>query len=157
MKKIKLNKGYTTLVDDEDYDFLTACGSWFVTKNGYAVHSFKFNGVVVQEYMHRIILQPKKGYQTDHINGDKLDNRKCNLRYATNIQNSWNKISGDKKRSLPRGVYKHTQNHNWVAQIQIPFGKRIHLGSFKTKSEAAYTYNQFAEQLFGEFARLNTL
>lgn len=159
MKKIRLNNGQHTLVDDEDYEFLVACGAWHQhTSTGYVIRTFNVAGKKLTESMHRIILQPKNGLHVDHKNGDKLDNRKSNIRLCTNQQNAQNMKPNRNNKVGYKGVYRHTSNGNYVAQIQIPMNeKRIHLGSFDTPLEAAYVYDQFASQLFGEFARLNTI
>lgn len=160
MKKIELGgkwgKGKYALVDDEDYEFLISCGSWYGMMNGYAAHTFKYKGVAIAQTMHRAIMNPPSDMQIDHINHDKLDNRKSNLRVCTQSENNWNMLPY-KSKSGYKGVYKHHSNDNWVAQITVPKGNRIHLGSFTDIQEAAHMYNQFAEQMYGDFARLNVL
>lgn len=89
----------------------------------------------------------------DHINGDKGDNRICNLRIATNRQNSMNR-SGAKDAASPyRGVYP-MPNGRWRARISDGV-KTLSLGMFDTEVEAAMAFNDAATQLHGEWARLN--
>lgn len=101
--------------------------------------------------VHRIILSTNK--QIDHKNGDGLDNRKCNLREASNQENCRNrkrknytsKFSGV---SFKRDVIKGKTYTRWIARIQINPTKRIQLGSFKTELEAAKAYDKAAKKIF---------
>jgi len=103
--------------------------------------------------MHRQLIQPPDGYVIDHINGEGLDNRRANLRFATVAQNAWN----SKKRN-PRSGYKGVcfdkQKHLWRAAI-VCHRKRIHLGYFKNKIHAARAYDFAAKKYHKEFASLN--
>lgn len=88
MKKIKLTNGQEALVDDDDYDMLIEMGNWACTnspKGGYAYRKpYKSNAI----YMHRVIMDAPKGMEVDHINHNKLDNQKSNLRicdHKTNV------------------------------------------------------------------------
>ena len=108
--------------------------------------------------MHRVVNQTPEGIGTDHINGLTWDNRRCNLRTATNPQNHWNlrKRNGDYS-SKYKGVYlarRAGRYDKWVAQICY-MGKSKRLGDFWTEEEAARRYDQEALKVFGEFARLN--
>ena len=87
MKKIPLSKNKFTLVDDESYELLMFF-TWCVDGNGYAV-SETFSTKRIS--MHRFINGTPIGMQTDHIDGDKLNNQKYNLRNATKSQNALNK------------------------------------------------------------------
>src|ERR1035437_132783 len=72
-------KGKFAIVDNEDYEFLNQF-NWYMTDNGYAVYRHLANGTKRTVRMHRLINKTPKGLVTDHINQDKLDNRKSNLR-----------------------------------------------------------------------------
>lgn len=90
---------------------------------------------------------------SDHINGNKLDNRRCNLRICTPHQNNLNRpnVTGKYK-----GVYWCKRLKKWMAQIMI--GERNkYVGSFPNEEEAAFAYNEAAKKYHGEFARLNVL
>jgi hypothetical protein len=105
--------------------------------------------------MHRLIMNTPKGMDTDHINGDSLDNRRCNLRICTHAQNQRNlkKILGNNKY---KGVSLFKKTQKWRARIQIN-RMGLHLGYFDTEEEAAKAYNEAAEKHFGEFSRINII
>ena len=88
---ISLTKGAVARVDDADYDLLTAMGNWCLSNKGYAIHYTRINDQRRVLYMHRIILSAPPDLQVDHINRDRLDNRRENLRFATRSQNQANK------------------------------------------------------------------
>jgi hypothetical protein len=133
-RTIPLTQGKVAIVDAEDYESLSA-HRWLVTSLKYAVR--RFGGRPV--YMHRIILNAPKGIQVDHINGDGLDNRRENLRLATNAQNGRNRKAQKNNTSGFKGVtYSHQEKH-WRAQIMAN-GRNIYLGYFTcpVKAHAAY-------------------
>lgn len=88
--------------------------------------------------------------QIDHINGDRSDNRICNLRLATHKQNTWNRSRSVNSNSGVKGVTKHL--NRWQASIGKD-GRRHYLGSFKTIEEAKTAREKAEEYLFGEFTR----
>lgn len=104
----------------------------------------------------RWLLNAPSGMHVDHINGNTLDNRRCNLRVCTPSQNQWNRkrspgvtrLKGVAKISDPRAVSK------WRATIQKN-GKRHTIGMFRTALAAALAYDAAAVELFGEFAAPN--
>lgn len=153
MKEIPLTKGLTALVDDEDYLSLTE-NSWSANK-GYAIRSFRANGKCVVVSMHRQILSLKSGdrIEVDHINGNKLDNRKSNLRCCTRAENERNKTLSKRNTSGFKGVSWNKRDKHWRAKIKIN-GKNQHLGCFKTAEEGYAAYCKAALELHGEFANL---
>src|ERR1039457_4498915 len=90
MKEISLTRGKTALVDDEDFDRINAIKWTYQGNRGYA-YNMSALGTKKCVLMHRYIMSPKKNEQIDHINHDKLDNRKSNLRICSNTQNGQNK------------------------------------------------------------------
>lgn len=106
--------------------------------------------------MHRLILSLKSGEICDHINGDKLDNRKKNLRVCTSSQNLANRGSQKNSRSGIKGVTFYVRTGKWAANIAFN-RKQTFLGYFLSKEEAASAYNQAAIEHHGEFARLNKI
>jgi len=156
MKKIELTQGYFTLVDDEDFEWLSMF-SWRVSRTrlvNYARTS-KYNKTtkkVDSANMHRIILNAPENMEVDHIDGNGLNNQKCNLRFATRSQNTCNikKVYGNVSF---RGVHK-TPNNTYRAMISVK-GKKKHVGTYKSAIEAAISYDKAAKDTYGEFAQLN--
>lgn len=109
---------------------------------------------------HRIAFALVHGFMPigmiDHINGNKRDNRACNLREATMQQNQRN--AGPHKDSVSRfrGVSKSKSRKNpWSARISNAAGDNEYLGIFQTEEAAARAYDDAAKLHHGEFARLN--
>lgn len=90
----------------------------------------------------------------DHINGDRLDNRRENLRVATHRQNVRNAKLRAGGSSQYKGVAWRPTRSCWRARIRVDY-KQIHLGHFGDEAAAARTYDTAARELFGEFANLN--
>ena len=86
---------------------------------------------------HLIIGYPLHGLQVDHINGNGLDNRRCNLRIVTRRQNQQNRFCYGTKKSKYVGVYK--QSNRWYTQISYE-GKQHHVGCYKTQEDASKAY-----------------
>lgn len=153
MKRIPLTQGKEALVDDQDYDYLMQW-KWRVTSNGYAVWGDGHEHLVL---MHRDIA--KRTYQrcearVDHIDRDRLNNQRHNLRLATQSENGANRGPNRNNTSGFKGVFLHRHTGLWRAEI-CKDRKRICLGYFTDKIEAAKAYNEAALKYFGEFAYLN--
>jgi len=104
-------------------------------------------------YMHKIILN-NEIKDIDHINGNGLDNRKCNLRACNKSQNGMNRGAPSSNTSGYKGVYYKKRDKKWVAFISVN-GKHYNGGSFKDINMAAVKYNEMAIKYHGEYARLN--
>ncbi len=89
----------------------------------------------------------------DHINGDPLDNRMCNLRIATYAENARNTQLAKNNSSGFKGVWK-LPSGNYSAKICIDY-RQINIGTYKTKEEAARAYDRMALKHHGRFAKLN--
>lgn len=155
MREIPLSQGLVALVDDEDYEELSALNWHLVRPNGraYAQHDvWSGNARVHREYMHRFLLPDAE--EVDHINGNGLDNRRSNLRPATRAQNCANMRRSKANTSGYKGVSWHKGGRKWHAQIRGD-AKREHLGLFTDPADAAKAYDNAARRLHGEFARLN--
>jgi hypothetical protein len=150
MKEIPLGHNKFTRVDDDDFAALSRL-RWHLHPDGYAVHSTFVNRIRGTVLMSRVILWTPPGLEVDHINGDRLDNRRSNLRRATKAQNKWNADNGD---PVWRGVRKNTYANTWSASIRVN-GVKKYLGSFKTKPEAKAAYDRAALEHHGPFAFSN--
>lgn len=162
MKKIPLTRGFEALVDDEDFEMLNKW-KWSIgairctaMRRAMSHPAVKEAGKETTIYMHRIILNTPKGLQTDHIDGNPLNNQKSNLRICTHSQNQMNKGVGRNNSSGFKGVYWHKKANKWMAYV-IKNKKHIHLGLFDNLKKAALAYNQAATKYHGEFARLNVI
>lgn len=154
MKTVQLTQGKVALVDDEDYQ-IVAHYKWHYAE-GYARTDVKReDGKYRSVSMHRLILSTPKGMETDHLNGDGLDNRRKNIRICTKGENLRNVGRRKNNSSGMKGVYRH-RDDKWVAQIRL-HRKSYFLGVFSDKIEAAKAYNEAAKIYHGEFARLNVL
>jgi len=150
MKVIQLTRNKQTKVDDEDFEYLNRW-KWYCNNTGYAgrehyMGSHKRKTIL----MHRLILQAQTGQEVDHINGDKLDNRKSNLRFVTRTQNLQNRAW--RLKGVSRKSEKTRGPRRWVARINVD-GKTKFLGDFYTPEEAEQAYLNAAKEHFGEYAR----
>ena len=157
--EIELSQDRVALVDAEDFSRLInrnwSCAhgggcrrypravSWVGRKDGKTIPRLA---------MERVILKVPPWMHIDHINGNTLDNRKCNLRWATNSQNMMN-------RQTVWGVSKYlgvakARGGKWKAAIKGN-GKYVYLGIFEKEIDAAKAYNHAAKKYFGEFASPN--
>ncbi len=145
-----------SIVDEEDFDELNK-HSWHLNA-GYAIRNIRITpgrkGKHKSLLLHRVVANTPKDLLTDHINGNKLDNRKCNLRHATKSQNAANtpirKVGG----SGYRGVYWHKRTAKWVVNVKID-KKTTNLGYYDSARAAADVYDKAALAEYGEFAVLN--
>lgn len=140
---LEATKGRWALVSPEDIEKVRQWDWSVCSRAQYATRNL---------HMHHEILPRKKGYETDHINGNTLDNRRCNLRYATPSQNQANRRKQRNNTSGYKGVTWIKRTQEWRAQIMLN-RKRHHLGYFETKEEAAQAYAQAAKKMFGKYAR----
>lgn len=121
------------IVDDDDYEYLIKYNWTAITsrKTLYAIRSLD------GKRMHRIIMKSPDNLQVDHINGNGLDNRKCNLRNCTPSINQRNRgVNKNNKCGIKGAVYKSGKY-----QVTICLGKKqFYLGRYKNKGEAILSY-----------------
>jgi hypothetical protein len=141
--QVPLSNGGFTLVDPGDVVLLRDYGVPRKTSHGYVKLRKRGSGEA-QNYLHRVIMGARKGEMVDHINRDRLDNRRANLRLCTNAQNMWNSKSRRDNASGLRGVWESSPGH-WSAAISVNEA-RVYLGTFWTKHEAAIAF-QSAEKV----------
>lgn len=152
---IKLTRGKVALVDKSDYKYLSQW-KWFCDAQGYASRNEKIDGKRTKVRMHRVIAKTPEGMCTDHINGNRLDNRKINLRVVNKSQNGMNRNCNFKTVTGYKGVTRRADTGKYRAYITKE-GKRIWLGQFNTAYEAAQSYNNAAIEMFGEYSKLNVI
>jgi|HubBroStandDraft_5_1064220.scaffolds.fasta_scaffold173800_1 hypothetical protein len=153
---IPLTQGQNTIVDVEDFEFLSQwnwlarkkkstgrfhVGRYEITKEGKRVVA-----------MHVVIM----GGPADHKNRNGLDNRRENLRPCTAAQNSKNRSLHRNNKSGFKGVCWNKRRRKWTAMIGFNWDQK-EIGCFKTKEAAALAYNEAAKRFHGEFASLNIL
>lgn len=155
MAKVPLHCGAFALVDE--------CDLALVLKHKWRIQWAYSNGRKIRPQsvvtgsggsavlLHRLLVGVE-GLVVDHINGDPLDNRRANLRNCHPAQNAFNRRIHKNNSSGAKGVYG-TPAGTWRAAINVG-GKKINLGSFGTKSEAAAAYAKAATKYHGEFARV---
>jgi HNH endonuclease len=150
MKRIPLTQGKYALVDDEDLQRLSQF-KWHANgrKGG------KLYALNLHTKMHRFILNAPKGVFVDHRNGDTLDNRRCNLRFATWGENSRNRVF--RNRSGYRGVVQvKKMRKKWRADIRHN-GRIITIGYFYRALDAAIAYDMCVLMWEPDFGRTNIL
>lgn len=156
-------KAWIIQIDPQDADLVHA-HNWYVAKDGHtfyvirAAQSETTKGRQTTQRLHRVILgrmlgrEPLKDEFCDHIDGDGLNNRRSNLRIATNGENQRNRRVNENNTSGYKGATFHKRDNKWRARIEVD-GKQIHLGLFATREEAYAVYCEAATRLYGEFAR----
>ena len=160
MKRIRTEPAHNSvivLVDDEDYHFLQQ-HSWYI-RHGYAYTTFHRKGYSrsdrnrnVNMSMARMIAERmgilcKDRKYVDHINGDRLDNRRGNLRAVSSKENSWNLARH--RNGRPLGVHKTAEGYYRVRLSRVTYG------NYRDRRTAELVYDRVALALRGEFAVLN--
>ena len=155
MKTIPLSKGMNAIVDDDDSDAVSAF-AWCLHSRGYAVRKGPrdSSGKRAVILMHRSILSATPGTEVDHINGNRLDNRRSNLRFATSSQNHANQKLSSKNTTGAKGVSFNRKSGRYYAEIHLNHRKKF-LGSFSSIASASAAYDAAARLYFGDFARTN--
>ena len=140
------------LIDDEDF--------WVLEKYKFSINT---QGYVITEIgnrkmntrkilsLHRIIIQPKAYEIIDHINRNKLDNRKCNLRIANKSTNGMNRSCQSNSTTMVKGVSWSNQKNKYRIYCSVN-GKQYHLGYAKSLTKALEIYKKKINKYHGEFA-----
>lgn len=151
--RVALNDGLYAIVDAASRD-LIAGYRWRVLRG----HNGKLYAYAKRTYMHRLVAGTPPGFETDHINGDGLDNRRANLRTATRSQNKANmgkpaRPDGRPHTSRFKGV-SWAKSRGWRAAITVDQHSR-YLGIYAVEEDAARAYDAAAIEAWGEFAATN--
>lgn len=159
VKTINLTQGKRAIIDDDDFERVSQfkwCavrrfGLWYAER----AHPYKNGGRRRASIpMHRFVMNAPPGVDVDHKNGNGLDNRKSELRFATQIQNCQNRGKRKILSSKYKGVDWVPRDNRWRSRITV-HGKTKQIGYFTSEIEAAAQYDFAARLFFGEFARPN--
>lgn len=162
MSTILLNQGYVALVDDCDFERVSAY-KWYVlvrfrvdgSTRVYASRKVKKpNSNWTTQSLHRFIMAAPVGMEVDHIDGNPLNNCRANLRLCTSRENNQNRRPKAYGSSAYKGVSWDKRHQKWAAQIMLN-GKQKCIGRFLSELEAANAYDAAAIEMFGAFARIN--
>lgn len=156
-KNLILSCGTVCIVDEEDFEILNRhkwrlVGAGYVSRNSVKLVTKRQKTI----YLHKILLDCPDGYEVDHINKNKLDNRKANLQICDRKENCRKRPKCKRTKHQQSSIYKGVSKHQgkWRARIFYN-NKEISLGRFDCEIEAAKSYNQAALTYFGKFATLN--
>ena len=157
MRLITLSKGLESIVDDEDFEWVSK-HKWSASKSDHSFYAMRAQGPRGNQkffYLHRVIIGAEKGQLVDHIDRNTLNNSRSNLRLVSVRQNAMNTGSHRNSISQFKGVWPNAKaGKPWAAGISLA-GKRIHLGHYATEMEAAQAYDAAARRESGQFANLN--
>ena len=147
-KKVPLGNGQFAIVDDEDFELVSRY-RWHMlpypkSDGGYAVTKMR---------MHRLIIDAPLEMFVDHINGDPLDNRRCNLRLCTNAQNQQNTGSRGGS-SRHKGVSFNKKSGKWLGAFLFE-GRRYYCGLWESEDDAARAVDKKRGEVCGTFASKN--
>ena len=151
MKEIPLTKGYVAIVDEIDY--------YRLIERTWSFNYYAYRHIRVRDKpggkrksifiaMHREIIGAVPGQEVDHINGNKLDNRRCNLRICSRTENLYNRNQIGYGKHGHVGVDYRKDMSKWRARVV-----RSLVGYYKTKEDAINAREEAAKKLFGEFYR----
>jgi len=156
---------YVTVVDDEDYEWLSQY-KWNAIKGRkgalYAQRRCGNDEKLTARQMQRQIMDPdcvipSRYKLVDHINHDPLDNRKSNLRWVSSSESIWNTRLYKNNKTGYRGVFWWSQTSSFTARLCLPDGKAITRSGFLKAEDAAREYNKLALLHRGSFAKLNVI
>lgn len=139
------------LFDLEDLPLIQDRDSWYCDKDGYLVSSYYYNGVRRFVRFHRIVMHAQPQQFVDHINKNRADNRKKNLRICERCENNRNRGRYSTNTSGVPGVYFDRQRGKWAASISYN-GNRVFIGRYSFKEDAVAARLAKESELFKEFA-----
>ena len=138
------------LIDIDDIDIVKS-RKWTVNADGYVfTYEYDNNNKIHRKTMHRILMNPKDNELVDHINLNKKDNRRSNLRIVNGSQNEMNKTFRSNNTSGKTGVWYDKKSNKWVAEIMI-HKKKIYLGIFVDFNDAVKERRNAEIRYFGEY------
>jgi len=147
-KKVPLGGDQFAIVDDEDFE-LVSRHRWHVMASRDRTYVYAASKL----RMHRLIIDAPPGVFVDHINGDTLDNRRCNLRLCTNAQNQQNTGSRGGS-SRHKGVSFNKKSGKWLGAFLFE-GRRYYCGLWDNEDDAARAVDKKRGEVCGTFASKN--
>lgn len=130
------------IVDPEDRHWLEN-NTYYVDKRGYVEVARPIKGHLKRKvYLHRLITGAKSGELVDHIDGNRSNNAKSNLRICTRVGNGRNNRPKIGSKRL-KGAYR-LGTGSWVSKVRM-YNRIVYLGTFSTEMQAAYTYDLFVK------------
>lgn len=152
MKQIPLTQGKCAIIDDSDFDIVSA-HKWYAIWDGWNWYAGRKHNKR-QQRLHNFLMQPPAGVIIDHRDGNGLNNQRQNLKistYSHNVHRMRKKIAHTSKY---KGVSWQKRCAKWIAQIHGK-GQVVYLGLYEVEEEAAKAYDSAAERFFGEDALTN--
>lgn len=126
------------MIDDKKYN------TYFMSTSGYL-------RLLQRRFIHHVFLPKFEPYVVDHKNGDLLDIRECNLRYATKSQNMWNRRVGNNNSSGTKNVF--CENGRYRVRFSVAL-ERFDFGTYDTLDEAEFVASEAAKKVHGEYRRM---
>jgi hypothetical protein len=154
-KEIILTQGKIAIVDDEMFEYLNQW-KWCLISGRYAATNMKINSKYKSIYLHRFIMNAPKNMQVDHIDNNKLNNIKSNLRLCNHTENMINRPTRSNSKSGYKGVIFYKRLNKYMAKINVN-KKQLYLGLYIDPIHAARAYNAAALKYHGEFAHINKI
>lgn len=119
---------------------------WHMSSGGYP------RNMKLRRNLHQVIMKKREGFEIDHIDGDKLNNLDCNLRYVTHAQNGRNLKLSKANKSGCRGVWWDKVTQSWQVKICYNY-KQIFLGRYKSLRQAIRVRKEAEDKYYGEYTR----
>lgn len=159
--EIEINHAQVVTVSPEDMEFVLEFKYWTQRSDGYVVRGRRKSGKYHLFYLHREIFRRQGEFipedmVVDHINRDKLDNRRENLRLVDKQQSAYNRGRNSKGTTSKFKGVSGSYQEGWKVHITVE-GRSLYLGTYLSERIAAGVYNNAARQLHGEYAVLNQL
>jgi hypothetical protein len=146
MMEIILLRGEISKVSDEDFKELSRY-TWYLKDTGYAITFINRK----QISLHRFIMNPPLNMQVDHINGDKLDNRRENLRVCTQTENLRNSGINKNNTSGFIGISYDKERKTYNPSITVDC-RHINLGRYINIEDALIVRLKAEKKYYGDFA-----